>query len=75
MPVVSLISCLPRPEILPIPTYDLNEAEFEDMVEILYSIQDQIGLTAAQCTEDVCLFAGYLFSVNSMSYVFRRRLS
>ena len=68
IPVVSPIPRHPPPEILPLPTYDLNEAEFEDMVEILYSIQEQVGLSEKQCRDARFLFAGDLLTVNNILY-------
>jgi hypothetical protein len=69
MPVVSPIPRHPPPEVLPLPTYDLNEAEFEDMVELLYSIQEQVGASAKQCRDDRFLFAGDLLTVNNILYL------
>ena len=69
MPVVSPIPRHPPPEVLPLPTYDLNEAEFEDMVEILYSIQEQVGASEKQCRDDRFLFAGDLLTVNNILYL------
>ena len=69
MSVVSPIPRHPPPEIYTLPTYDLNEAEFEGMVEILYSIQDQVGASETQCKDDRFLFAGDLFTVNGILYI------
>jgi hypothetical protein len=69
MPVVQPIPRSPLPEILPLPTYDLNEAEFQDMVEILYSIQEQVGMSQGQAKDDLFIFAGDLMTVTSMLYL------
>jgi len=68
MPVVSPIPRHPPPEISTLPTYDLNEAEFEDMVDILDSILEQIGASEKQRKDDLFLFAGDLFTVNNILY-------
>jgi hypothetical protein len=56
----------PPPEILPLPTYDLNEAAFEDMVEILYCIQAQVGMSDEQAKNNRYFLSGDLLSVNGM---------
>lgn len=69
MPVVAPIPRSPPPEILPLPIYDLNEAEFEDMMEILYSIQEQVGMSEDQVKNDLFIFAGDLLTIISILYV------
>jgi hypothetical protein len=66
MPAVSPIPRWPPPEIYTLPTLDLNEAEFEDMVEISASFQDLVGMSQSQSKNDLFLFAGDLFTVNSL---------
>ena len=69
MPVVFPIPRYPLPDIYTLPTYDLNEAEFEDMVEILDSIRNQIGASDAQCKDNLFLFAGDLIAVDNILYI------
>lgn len=66
MPVVSPIPHWSPLEIYTLPTYDLNEAEFEDMVEICASIQEQVEMSESQSKNGRFLFAGDLFIVNSL---------
>jgi len=65
-PEVAKIPQYPPPEILPLPMYDLNEAAFEDMVEILYCIQAQVGMSDNQAKNNRYFLGGDLLSVNGM---------
>jgi hypothetical protein len=67
-PEVFRIDRTETPQILPLPTYDLNEAVCNDMIRILYSIQKQTGLSATQCNEGLQIWSGDLMTVEGMRY-------
>lgn len=68
LPIVDRIDCHDPPEIYPLPTYDLNEAISADMIQLLYEIQDVIGLSKRQRLENLYLYSGDLMSVEGMRY-------
>ena len=47
-----------KPELLPLPTYDLDENHTQDMVEILYNIERDSGMSEEQCIEGLVMFFG-----------------
>ena len=53
----------------PLRTYDLNEAYSSDMIQILYSIQDDTGVFKEQCLEQLYLFSGDLMTVEGIRYI------
>jgi hypothetical protein len=73
LPEVFRIDPRDSPELLPLPTYDLNEAVCNDMINILYSIQKDTGLSDTQCMEGLTLHSGDLMTVEGMRYHFASR--
>jgi hypothetical protein len=71
LPEVFRIDPKETPEILPLPTYDLNEARCSDMINILYSIQKDTGLSDEQSMGGLTLHAGDLMTVEGMRYDLR----
>jgi hypothetical protein len=69
LPTVFRIDPQEPPEVYPLRTYDLNEAYSSDMIQILYSIQEDTGLTKEQCLENMYLFSGDLMTVEGIRYV------
>ena len=69
LPSVSKLDTSELPDILPLPVYDLNEAKSNDMIEILYSIQKDVGLSETQCLENTLLYAGDLMTVRNIRFV------
>jgi hypothetical protein len=47
-----------KPELLPLPTYDLNEQHTQEMVQILYNIEDDSGMSVEQCIERLVMVVG-----------------
>ena len=71
LPTVFRIDRREPPEVCPLRTYDLNEAYSGDMIQILYSIQEDTGLSKEQCLEQLYLFSGDLMTVEGMRYIAR----
>jgi hypothetical protein len=53
-------------EVLPLTTYKLNEAITNDMIELLYSIQSEVGMVEQQCRERLVLFNGDYMTVKNI---------
>jgi hypothetical protein len=68
LPIVDRIDCRDPPEIYPLPTYDLNEAISADMIQILYEIQEAVGLSKRRRLENLYLYSGDLMSVQGVRY-------
>jgi hypothetical protein len=51
-----------RPEIHTRPLYDLNETLMNEMIQMLYRIQDDIGLSSEQVQQNIILHKGDLLS-------------
>jgi hypothetical protein len=66
LPTVFRIDPSEAPEILTLPTYDLNEAVRNDMIQIMYSIQRDTGLSDEQCVKNQVLFGGDLMTVDGI---------
>jgi hypothetical protein len=71
LPTVFRIDRREPPEVFPLPTYDFNEAICNDMIQILYAIQDDTGLSKRQCLDDLYLYSGDLMTVEGMRYIAR----
>jgi hypothetical protein len=70
MPDIFPIDPSQAPEILPLPTYDLNEGVVNEMIEILNSIQSDVGLSETQCTKNLSLFCGDLMTIQNIGFSF-----
>lgn len=70
MPEIFPIDPSQTPEILPLPTYDLNEGVVNEMIEILNSIQSDIGLSETQCIKNLSLFCGDLMTIQNIGFNF-----
>jgi hypothetical protein len=68
LPTVFRIDPQEPPEVRPLRTYDLNEAHASDMLQILYTIQEDTGLSKKQCLEKSYLFSGDLMTVEGIRY-------
>lgn len=66
LPSVFRIDPTDPPTILPLPTYDLNEAHRDQMIQILYEIQAQTGLSNEQCVQNLVMFTGDLMTVDGI---------
>ena len=66
LPEVFRIDRSELPELLPLPTYDLNEAVTNDMIQILNKIQTDTGLSEDQCKHGLQFYAGDLMTVEGM---------
>jgi hypothetical protein len=69
LPTVFRIDPKDTPEVRPLRTYDLNEAYSNDMIQILYCIQEDTGLTQEECLEKLYLFSGDLMTVEGIRYL------
>jgi Family of unknown function (DUF6589) len=56
-------------EILPLRIYDFDEGKMNEMIEFLYSLQQDIGLSELQCTENAILHCGDLLTIKNIGYV------
>jgi len=72
MPEIYQIDQTQPPTILPLPTIDLNETDAIQMVEILYTIQDRVGMSEEQCKENVIMNVGDYLTVQNTRYPRRR---
>jgi len=68
MPDIFPIDASFTPEILPLPTYDKDEGIVHDMVDILYSIQSDVGLKEEQRRHSVSILGGDLATVANIRY-------
>jgi len=68
MPEIFRIDPSFKPEILPLPTYDKNEGVVNDMIDILYSIQSDVGFTKNQRIDSLSLLGGDLATVENIRY-------
>jgi hypothetical protein len=62
MPSVYPLDRRRSPEILPLPTYHLDEGIIDDLIEILYNVQKDIGLSDEQATSKTVPFRGDLLT-------------
>jgi hypothetical protein len=56
------------PEILPLPTYDSNEGIVNEMIDLMYSMQKDVGLSKKQRLESLSLVGGDLGTVINIRY-------
>lgn len=56
------------PEILPLPTYDSNEGIVNEMIDLMYSMQKDVGLSKEQRLEALSLVGGDLGTVINIRY-------
>ena len=61
-PTVQPLDHTLRPEIHTLPLYDLNETLMNEMIQILYRIQEDIGLSSEQVQHNIILHKGDLLS-------------
>ena len=66
MPVVHQIDRHSPPEILPFGTFNLNEGKLDELIKVLYGVQDQMGLSAQQATDNVIETHGDLLTTLQM---------
>jgi hypothetical protein len=66
LPEINRIDSSDLPDLLPLPTYDLNEAVCNDMIKILEKIQQDTGLSVDQCKQGLQFYAGDLMTVEGM---------
>ena len=57
-----------KPEIITLPTYDLNEGVMSELIQILNKIQSHIGLTPEQVKRNILLFKGDFMTVRQNRY-------
>jgi hypothetical protein len=69
MPSIFQIDRHQIPEVLTYPTYDLNEAEMDELIEILNSIQKDTGITEEQCVDDLVMYQGDFLTVRNIRYI------
>ena len=62
-PTVSPLDSTLRPEIHTLPLYDLNETLMDEMIQVLYRIQKDIGLSEEQVQKNIILFKGDLLTI------------
>ena len=61
-PTVQPLDYTLRPEIHTLPLYDLNETLMNEMIQILYRIQEDIGLSSEQVQQNIILHKGDVLS-------------
>ena len=71
MPVLDPIDPREAPEIQPLPTYDCNEGVINEVIEIINTIQSDVGLSESQAEEQLFLFCGDLMTVRNIRYGIR----
>ena len=75
MPKLFELDLQNQPEIITLPTYDLNEGVIAELIKILEKIQSDIGVSHDQVKQNVLLYKGYFMTVRQNRYfVFRRDL-
>lgn len=62
-PKVSPLDLKLRPKIHTLPLYDLNETRMDEMIQILYRIQKDIGLSSEQVQKNIILHKGDLLTI------------
>lgn len=62
MPAVQRIDPKAQPKIHVLPTYDLDESRIDDMIEILYRISEDVGLTDVQIENNILAYGGDYFT-------------
>jgi len=51
-----------------LPTYEFDESEMSQLVKLLYTIVDDIGLSPAQCTNRAAMYKGDFFAVQNIRF-------
>jgi len=69
MPDIFPIDPSEKPDIMVLPTKDANEGVINEMIEILYSIQSDVGLSQQQCIEKLLFVCGDLMTVKNIRFV------
>jgi len=69
MPSLEPIDVKEAPRVHPLPTYDYNEAIVDEVIEILNSIKEDVGMTPCQAEEELFLFFGDLLTVQNIRYL------
>jgi len=68
MPIVQRIDPKAQPKTHVLPTYDLDESRIDDMIEILYRIAEDVGLTDAQIEKNTVAYGGDYFTTVAERY-------
>ena len=68
MPSIEPIDIKEAPRVHPLPTYDYNKAIVDEVIEILNSIKEDVGITPCQAEEELFLFFGDLLTVQNIRY-------
>lgn len=68
MPSVKRLDHKSQPKIHVLPTYDLDESHMDDMIEILYRIGEDVGLSDTQIEENVVAYGGDFFTTITERY-------
>ena len=68
MPSLFQLDHKDRPEIMTLPVYDLNEGIINEMIQIIYKIQGDIGLSSEQVQHNVISFNGDFMTVRNDRY-------
>jgi hypothetical protein len=68
MPKVFQIDHVNCPEIMILPTYNLNEGAIQEIIQILYQIEKDVGLSEEQVKENVIMFKGDFMTVRNTRY-------
>ena len=69
LPAVDTIDPKLKPKVHVLPTYDLDESLIDDMIEILYRIARDVGLSEAQIMENIVPYGGDYFTTITERYV------
>jgi len=67
-PEVFQIGTSEVPQIMPLPTYDLNEGVVNDVIKILYKIQTDVGLSPEQRLLVLLMIQGDFMTVRNVRY-------
>jgi hypothetical protein len=68
MPAVMRMDPSQQHKVHVLPTYDLDESQMDDMIEILYRIGDDVGLKDSHIEHFIVAFGGDLYSTSAERY-------
>jgi len=69
MPDVRRINHKVQPKVRPFRTFDLDESQIDDLIEVDYRMGDDVGLTEEQIKTKLLLYVGDFFTVVNQRYV------
>ena len=68
LPEVFPLSLFETPEIRPLRVYDADEGQINQLIEFLYTLQSDLGISEAQCIANMSLYCGDLLTCRNIRF-------